>query len=183
MRHCLAPIGRSLGLGQSLNGLEIGRGCTVAVLCLFVLSGLAVGFATGQGTESARDIVMQSLVDTVADLLLIGGYFGGFLRWRQSAVARPFLVLVVAVLALLGFVLAGFWQLGDWLHMPKDAVSGGYAAAILLLFMWNLMAVGQLTRQALNLSALVGLMVALGYFVVSGVLIAGLNLWLWPGQA
>lgn len=183
MRACLAPIGRSLGLMQSLDGVVIGWGCTVAVLCLFLLSGLAVGFATGPGTESVRDIVMQSLVDTAVDLLLIGVYFGIFLRWRRSAVARPFGVLVVAVLALLAFVLAGVWQLGDWLHMPRDAVSGGFAAAILLLFMWNLMAVGQLTRQALNMSALMGLIVALGYFVVSGVLIAGLNLWLWPGQA
>ncbi len=184
MRQCMAMIWRSLGLVQPVVGVMVTRGCWLWIFLLFVLSGLAVGFASGQGTEPLRWIVWQSLVDSAVDLALVGGYFGVLLRWRgRVGVAWPFLALVVAVLAVLGFVLAAFWQVAHWLMMPTDAISGWYAAGILLLFFWNLMAVGQLARRALDLSALVGLLVALGYFVLSGVLIAALNTWLWPGQA
>ncbi|WP_407276104.1 hypothetical protein [Halothiobacillus sp. DCM-1] len=177
-------IVRSLGLAQRLDGMTATRGCWLISGSLFLLSSLAVGFATAQGADPVRLIVTQSLVDGVADLGLLGLYFGGLLRWRGlPGVSSVFLMLTVAVLGVLGFVLAAFWWLADVLHLPTDAVTGGYAAAILLLFMWNVMAVGQLARQALNLSALMGLLVSLGYFILSGVLIAALNLWLWPGQA
>lgn len=184
MRSCGIAMIRSLGLVQSLEGAPATRGCWGVALALFFLSGVAVGFSTDWGTESARMVVGQSLIDTGVDLLLIGGYFGLILRWRaRLGAASPFFLLTIAVLALLGWVLAALWSAGHLLGVSPDAVSGWYAAAILLLFLWNLMAVGQLARHALNLSALLGLLVALGYFVLSGVLISALNTWLWPGQS
>lgn len=132
----------------------------------FLLCGMAVVFVSRDQTESMAADLLHGLFDNVLDAVIIVAYAWGWVTIRKFPARLPqLLTALFGALGVLSLVLAGLWWLQP-IHPGAPSVRDWW---IVLLFVWDVLVVGQLFRLALNLGAVLGALISLGYFILSGV--------------
>lgn len=132
----------------------------------FLLTGSMMVFADRATGESLQAALGQGFFDNVLNAILVAGYAWGWLVMRKHPERlAQLLTALYAALGLLSLVLAALW----WLMpiTPGKAATNGWW--IIALFVWDVLVVGQIFRRALDLSAALGALISLGYFILAGV--------------
>lgn len=141
----------------------------------FLLVGLLLGASSVTARTDLPEALGQGLLDSGLDLLVLAGYSFVWTTLRRYPFRLPqMLTALFGALGLLGllFIPLMVWMPAD---MGDPASFGGWSWLIMGLFLWNLVVVGQIYRHTLALSAGVGVLLALGYFVVSAAVSLGLS--------
>ncbi len=135
-------------------------------LLWFLVCGLAMIVINREATESVSVELWRGLFDNVLDAGVVAAYAWGWLTIRKRPARLPqLLTALFGALGVLNLVLAALW----WrlpIHLGEVSVYGWW---IIVLFAWDVLVVGQIFRRALELGAVLGVLISLGYFVLSGV--------------
>ncbi|HUX82284.1 MAG TPA: hypothetical protein VMV35_05550 [Halothiobacillus sp.] len=146
----------------------------------FLLVGLLLGLSSDMARTDWPGAVGQSLLDSGLDLLVLAGYSVAWARVRRFSLRTP--QMLTALFGALGMLGVLFVPLMAWMpsDMSNPAAFGGWGWLVMALFLWNLVVAGQIYRRTLSLSAGVGVLMALGYFVASAAVSLGLS-YAFPG--
>lgn len=148
----------------------------------FLVVGLMLGMSSVTTQSDVPGALGQSLWDTGVDIGVLTGYSLLWARLRHHQRRVP--QMLTALFGALGMLGVLFIPLMAWkpIDMTNPTKFGGWAWFVMGLFFWNLIVAGQIYRRTLVLSAGVGVVLALGYFVVSALVSLGLALGV-PGVA
>jgi len=145
-------------------------------LAVGVLLDVAV---TGEGAGGLGGGVML----LAADALVLAGYSAGLavLRDRRPRIPQMLTALfgATAMLGLLAWPLVAMQPSGTEV---ADSQLGFWSVAMIVLFAWNLVVLGQIYRRTLEFGAAIGVLAALGYFIISSLVYTGLAVQLLPGD-
>ncbi|WP_322629487.1 hypothetical protein [Halothiobacillus sp.] len=141
----------------------------------FLLVGVLLGLSSDMARTDWPGAMGQSLLDSGLDLLVLAGYSVAWTRLRRFSSREPqMLTALFGAMGMLGVLFIPLMAL-----MPPDMTNpadfGGWGWLVMTLFLWNLVVVGQIYRRTLALSAGVGVLLALGYFVASTAVSLGLS--------
>lgn len=139
---------------------------TLWALLWFLICGLVVAIASREPAESISTDLWHGVFDNVLDAAIVAGYAWGWLTIRKFPARLPqLLTALFGALGILSLVLAALWWLMP-IH-PAEAPTHGWW--VVALFVWDVLVVGQIFRQALGLGAVLGVLISLGYFVLSAI--------------
>lgn len=141
----------------------------------FLLVGILLGLSNEVARTDLAGAMGDSLMDSGLDLLVLAGYSYLWAKLRRYPLRLP--QMLTALFGALGMLGLPFIPLMVWMpaDMSNPATFGVWGWLIMGLFLWNLVVVGQIYRHTLALSAGVGTLLALGYFVVSAAVSLGLS--------
>lgn len=147
---------------------------------LYLVVGVLLDVAvTGEGAGGLGGGVLL----LAADALVLAGYSAGLavLRDRRARIPQMLTALfgATAVLGLLAWPLVAMQPSGAEV---ADSQLGFWSVAMIILFAWNLVVLGQIYRRTLEFGAAIGVLVALGYFIISSLVYTGLAVQLLPGD-
>ncbi|MFO7808831.1 hypothetical protein [Guyparkeria sp.] len=149
-------------------------------LVVGVLLDLAVTSEGGLGHGMGAGLLLLA-----ADALVLVGYSAGLALLRNHRARVPqMLTALFGATAMLGLVA---WPLV--VMQPTGAESadidtqlGLWSMLMIALFAWNLVVLGQIYRRTLDFGAAIGVLTALGYFILSSLVYMGLAVQLLPGE-
>lgn len=146
----------------------------------FLGVGLLLGLSSDTAQTDLSGALGDSLLDSALDLVVLAAYSFLWARLRRHPLRLP--QMLTALFGALGMLGLPFIPLMMWMptDMADPASFGAWGWLIMGLFLWNLVVVGQIYRHTLGLSAGVGVLLALGYFVVSAAVSFGLS-YAFPG--
>ena len=154
-------------------------------LFAFVVIGVLVAqaadgtVAAGQNAAEAGPGLGGNLLLTLVDAAVLAGYTALWARLRDKRARIPqALTALFGVSAMLSLLTWPLVALGS--GAPVDATGASptwWDWAMVGLFAWNLFALGQIYRHTLTLGPGAGVLVALGYFLLSTAVV----FWLAPG--
>jgi len=134
-------------------------------LLWFLICGLVVVIVNRETAESVSTELWHGVFDNVLDAAIVAGYAWGWLAIRKYPARLPqLLTALFGALGVLSLVLASLWWLMP-IHPGEVPVHGWW---IIALFAWDVLVVGQIFRRALELGAVPGALISLGYFILSG---------------
>ncbi len=154
-------------------------------LAAFIVVGVLVAQAADQGGPAADMAEPHSigapgnLILTLLDAAILAGYSWLWVSGRNKAARLPqALTALFGVRAALGLVT---WPVVAMMPSTIGLAAGDTGPTMwdwlfLVLFFWNLFAMGQIYRHTLDVGPGAGVLVSLGYFVVS----TALTFWLAP---
>ncbi|MHB8921177.1 MAG: hypothetical protein ACYC3N_09140 [Halothiobacillus sp.] len=137
----------------------------------FVLCGLILGFVNQDESANWVNTVGQGVLDNGLDMALIGAYSGSWVFFRQRAARlAQLLTALLGALGMLGLVLALMWLVVPMSPVLSDTM-GASEWLIMGLFIWNLVVVGQIYRRTLEVSIGLGILIALGYYIIAALVV------------
>lgn len=120
-----------------------------------------------------------------ADAAVLAGYSAGLamLRGHRARIPQMLTALfgATAMLGLVAWPLVGMQPTGAE-AADIDRQLGLWSALMIALFAWNLVVLGHIYRRTLELGAAIGVLAALGYFILSSVVYTALAVQLLPGE-
>lgn len=155
------------------------RPLLVAVV-FYLVVGLLLDRAVADEGDGQFGVGMLLLL---VDALVLAGYSAGLAALRGHAERTPQMLTalfgVTAMLGLVAWPLVAMQPAG----MPDaQAELGLWSLAMIGLFAWNLVVLGQIYRRTLEFGAAMGVLAALGYFMLSSLVYLGLAAQLLPGE-
>jgi len=119
----------------------------------------------------------------VVDALVMAGYSAGLatLRGHRPRIAQM-LTAVFGATALLGLVAWPLVAMQPPMGEVGDGSIGWWALMMIALFAWNLVVLGQIYRRTLDFGAALGVLAALGYFILSSLVYSTLAVQLLSGD-
>ncbi len=149
-------------------------------LVVGVLLDLAVTSEGGLGHGLGAGLMLLA-----ADALVLVGYSAGLAALRGHRARTPqMLTALFGATAMLGLVA---WPLV--VMQPTglegenvDGQVGLWSVLMIALFAWNLVVLGQIYRRTLDFGAAIGVLTALGYFILSSLVYMTLAVQLLPGE-
>ncbi|MFP4462799.1 MAG: hypothetical protein ACOCY4_01620 [Guyparkeria sp.] len=147
-------------------------------LVVGVLLDLAVA-NEGQGGLGAGLLLLG------ADAIVLVGYSAGLAVLRNHRARIPqMLTALFGATAMLGLVA---WPLVAMQPTGAEAADidtqlGIWSVLMIALFAWNLVVLGQIYRRTLDFGAAIGVLTALGYFILSSLVYMTLAVQLLPGE-
>ncbi|MCL7744723.1 hypothetical protein LV476_07165 [Guyparkeria hydrothermalis] len=150
----------------------------VAVVFYLVVGVLLDVAMTGEGVGGLGG----GLLLLAADSLVLAGYSAGLAVLRDHRPRIPQMLTALfgatAMLGLVAWPLVVMQPSGD----VGDGAIGWWSLAMIALFAWNLVVLGQIYRRTLDFGAALGVLAALGYFILSSLIYTGLAVQLLPGE-
>ena len=141
-------------------------------LIWFMLTGLAMIPVESTPDRSIQVALGHSLLDNAANALIVLAYAWGWLAIRRRPERLPqLLTALFGALGVLSLVLAAFW----WMMPIEPATVAAQGWWVIVLFIWDVLVVGQIFRRALNLGAALGALISLGYFILASIGVIGLR--------
>ncbi|WP_298218536.1 hypothetical protein [Halothiobacillus sp.] len=134
-------------------------------LLWFLICGLVVVIVNREAAEPVSTELWHGVFDNMLDAAIVAGYAWGWLSFRKRPARLPqLLTALLGALGVLSLVLAALWWFMP-IHPGEEPVRGWW---IIALFAWDVLVVGQIFRRALELGAVPGALISLGYFILSG---------------
>ncbi|MFA7522088.1 MAG: hypothetical protein WCY71_04125 [Halothiobacillaceae bacterium] len=125
----------------------------------------------------------NGLLFLAVDALVLAGYSAGLAVMRdQRPRIQQMLTALFGATAMLGLVAWPLVALQPGGTELAGEQLGLWSVAMIALFAWNLVVLGQIYRRTLEFSAPIGVLAALGYFVLSSLVYAWLAVQLLPGE-
>mgnify|MGYP006293572369 FL=1 len=160
--------------------MPAGQQPLLVALALYLVVGILLDIAvTGEGQAGLGG----GLLLLAADVLVLAGYSAGLavLRGHRPRIPQMLTALLGAT-AMLGLVAWPLVVMQPASGEVGDGAIGWWSVAMIALFAWNLVVLGQIYRRTLEFGAALGVLAALGYFVLSSLVYTGLALQLLPGE-
>ncbi|WP_322521238.1 hypothetical protein SR882_10825 [Guyparkeria halophila] len=151
----------------------------------YVVVGVLLDFAVTGESGIGGNGLGAGLMLLAADALVLVGYSAGLavLRGHRARIPQMLTALFGAT-AMLGLVA---WPLV--VMQPTglegeniDGQVGLWSVLMIALFAWNLVVLGQIYRRTLDFGAAIGVLSALGYFILSSLVYMTLAVQLLPGE-
>ncbi|WP_018879476.1 MULTISPECIES: hypothetical protein [unclassified Thioalkalivibrio] len=162
----LTPMLNILRLHSGPQDLPADNGTLIFWVGIALIAGMVIGIPL-YGFGQALALNVMDLVVLYAFVVIVLSLRGVPDRWRQTFTAMAGTGAVLGLLMALLMLLAGG---PDPAREPED-VATGIVLGMLVLFAWLLLVFGHILQQALGLGMrLVGMLIALGYIVISSVL-------------
>ncbi|WP_026279165.1 MULTISPECIES: hypothetical protein [unclassified Thioalkalivibrio] len=162
----LTPMLNILRLHSGPQDLPADNGTLIFWVGIALIAGMVIGIPL-YGFGQALALNVMDLVVLYAFVVIVLSLRGVPDRWRQTFTAMAGTGAVLGLLMALLMLLAGG---PDPAREPED-VATGVVLGMLVLFAWLLLVFGHILQQALGLGMrLVGMLIALGYIVISSVL-------------
>ncbi|WP_026280737.1 MULTISPECIES: hypothetical protein [unclassified Thioalkalivibrio] len=162
----LTPMLNILRLHSGPQDLPADNGTLIFWVGIALIAGMVIGIPL-YGFGQALALNVMDLVVLYAFVVIVLSLRGVPDRWRQTFTAMAGAGAVLGLLMALLMLLAGG---PDPAREPED-VATGIVLGMLVLFAWLLLVFGHILQQALGLGMrLVGMLIALGYIVISSVL-------------
>ncbi|WP_018877284.1 hypothetical protein [Thioalkalivibrio sp. ALE28] len=162
----LTPMLNILRLHSGPQDLPADNGTLTFWVGIALIAGMVIGIPL-YGFGQALALNVMDLVVLYAFVVIVLSLRGVPDRWRQTFTAMAGTGAVLGLLMALLMLLAGG---PDPAREPED-VATGIVLGMLVLFAWLLLVFGHILQQALGLGMrLVGMLIALGYIVISSVL-------------
>ncbi len=145
-----------------------------------VLLDLAVASDSGLGGGLGSGLMLLA-----ADALVLVVYSAGLTLLRNHRERIPqMLTALFGATAMLGLVA---WPLVALQPTGAEAANidsqlGLWSVMMIALFAWNLVVLGQIYRRTLDFGAAIGVLTALGYFILSSLIYMTLAVQLLPGE-
>ncbi|WP_019624977.1 hypothetical protein [Thioalkalivibrio sp. ALJT] len=161
----LAPMLNILRLGAGPQDLPADNATLMFWVGIALIAGMVIGIPL-YGFGGALALNVMDLVVLYAFVMIVLNTRGVPDRWRQTFTAMAGTGAILGLLMALLMLLAGGPDPG---REPED-IATGVVFGMLVLLAWLLLVFGHILQQALDMgSRLVGMLVALGYIVVSSV--------------
>ena len=160
--------------GQQPLLIAVGFYFVVGVLLDIAVAGEGQGGGVGGG-----------LLLLAADAAVLVAYSAGLAMLRDHRARIPqMLTALFGATAMLGLVA---WPLVAMQPTGAEAADidtqlGLWSVLMIALFAWNLVVLGQIYRRTLEFGAAIGVLAALGYFILSSVVYMSLAVQLVPGE-
>lgn len=162
----LAPMLNILRLRTGPQDLPADNGTLIFWVGIALIAGMVIGIPL-YGFGQALALNVMDLVVLYAFVVIVLNMRGVPDRWRQTFTAMAGTGALLGLLMALLMLLAG----GPDPARDPEEVATGIVFGMLVLFAWLLLVFGHILQQALGLGMrLVGMLVALGYIVISSVL-------------
>ncbi|RRQ20315.1 hypothetical protein D5687_09945 [Guyparkeria sp. SCN-R1] len=151
-------------------------------LVVGVLLDIAVA---GEGQGGLGGGLGGGLLLLAADAVVLVAYSAGLAMLRNHRPRIPqMLTALFGAMAMLGLVA---WPLVAMQPTGAEAADidtqlGIWSMLMIALFAWNLLVLGQIYRRTLDFGAAIGVLTALGYFILSSLVYMGLAVQLLPGE-
>lgn len=149
-------------------------------LVVGVLLDLAVTSDGGLGDGLGAGLMLLA-----ADALVLVGYSAGLALLRNHRARIPQMLTALfgatAMLGLVAWPLVAMQPTGAE-SADIDTQLGLWSMLMIALFAWNLVVLGQIYRRTLDFGAAIGVLTALGYFILSSLVYMGLAVQLLPGE-
>ena len=163
--NSLAAMLNILRLQTGPQDLPADNGTLVFWVGIALIAGMVIGIPL-YGFGQALALNVMDLVVLYAFVVIVLNLRGVPDRWRQTFTAMAGTGAVLGLLMAMLMLLAG----GPDPASDPEEVSTGLLLGMLVLFAWLLLVFGHILQQALGLGMrLVGMLIALGYIVVSSV--------------
>ena len=160
--------------------MPAGQQPLLVALAFYLVVGILLDIAvTGEGQGGLG----SGLLLLVADVLVLAGYSAGLavLRGHRPRIPQMLTALLGAT-AMLGLVAWPLVVMQPSVSEVGDGPVGWWSVAMIILFAWNLVVLGQIYRRTLDFGAALGVLAALGYFILSSLVYTGLAVQLLPGE-
>ena len=160
--------------------MPAGQTPLLVAIALYVVVGVLLDVAvTGEGGGG----VGGGLLLLAADALVLAGYSAGLAVLRSHRPRIPqMLTALFGATAVLGLVAWPLVVMQPSMSGVGDGPIGWWSLAMIALFAWNLVVLGQIYRRTLDVGAALGVLAALGYFILSSLVYTGLAVQLLPGE-
>lgn len=153
---------------------------------------IALGFYLAVGLLLDRAVAGEGGAGLGTGMLLLGAdagvlalYSAGLaaLRGHQPRIPQMLTALfgATAMLGLVAWPLVVMQPAGG-AAVDADGALGIWSMLMIALFAWNLVVLGQIYRRTLDFGAAIGMLIALGYFVISSLVYTALAVQLLPGE-
>lgn len=160
--------------------MPAGQQSLLVAVVFYLVVGVLLDIAmTGEGAGGLGGGLLLLAVDA----LVLAGYSAGLavLRDRRPRIPQMLTALFGAT-AMLGLVAWPLVVMQPSVSEVSDGPIGWWALAMIALFAWNLVVLGQIYRRTLEFGAALGVLAALGYFILSSLIYTGLAVQLLPGE-
>ena len=160
--------------------MPAGQQPLLVAVSLYLVVGLLLDAAvTGEGIGGLGSGVLL----LAADALVLAGYSAGLAVLRDHRPRIPqMLTALFGATAMLGLVAWPLVVMQPSMSEVGDGPIGWWSLAMIALFAWNLVVLGQIYRGTLAFGAALGVLAALGYFILSSLVYTGLAMQLLPGE-
>ena len=151
----------------------------------YVVVGVLLDLAVAGDGGPGGDGLSAGLMLLAADALVLVGYSAGLAALRNHRARIPqMLTALFGATAMLGLVA---WPLVAMQPTGAEAADieaqlGFWSVMMIALFAWNLVVLGQIYRRTLDFGAGIGVLAALGYFILSSLVYMGVAVQLLPGE-
>ncbi|WP_019594738.1 hypothetical protein [Thioalkalivibrio sp. ALM2T] len=162
----LAAMLNILRLRAGPQDLPADNGTLIFWIGIALIAGMVIGIPL-YGFGHALALNVMDLVVLYAFVVILLSIRGVPDRWRQTFIAMAGTGAILGLLMALLMLLAGGPDPG---REPED-IATGVVLGMLILLAWLLLVFGHILQQALGLGMrLIGMLIALGYVVVSSVI-------------
>ena len=160
--------------------MPAGQQPLLVALAFYLVVGILLDIAvTGEGQGGLG----SGLLLLGADVLVLAGYSAGLAVLRNHRPRIPqMLTALLGATAMLGLVAWPLVVMQPPVSEVGDGPIGWWSLAMIALFAWNLVVLGQIYRRTLDFGAALGVLAALGYFILSSLVYTGLAVQLLPGE-
>ena len=162
--------------------MPVGQQPLLVAVALYLVVGVLLDVAvTGEGVGGGMG---GGLLLLAADALVLAGYSAGLAALRDHRPRIPqMLTALFGATAMLGLVAWPLVVMQPSVSEVGDGPIGWWSLAMIALFAWNLVVLGQIYRRTLDFGAALGVLAALGYFILSSLVYTGLAMQLLPGES